>query len=129
MNPFDFINSITHTKQNIIDQDPLAEREYVPYLTNRILSNFADTIFLANTMNTNHHLDKRMQYDYLFYSATKKKRYAKSNKPQHNNQIEIASIQKLFGYNESRARQVLSILKPEDIQKILNECAHMNGSG
>lgn len=111
----------------MMNGDPLEERDYNAYLTNRSLSNFADTIFLANAMNTNHHLDKRMQYDYLFYSATKKKRYSKWHKPECNNQFEVEAVKAVFGYNENRARQVLSILKPEDIKKILNEHQHMNG--
>lgn len=127
MNPFDYVNSITASKISMMNGDPLEERDYNAYLTNRSLSNFADTIFLANTMNTNHHLDKRMQYDYLFYSTTKKKRYSKWHKPEYNNQFEVEAVKAVFGYNENRARQVLSILKPEDIKKILNEHQHMNG--
>ena len=127
MNPFDYVNSITASKISMMNGDPLEERDYNAYLTNRSLSNFADTIFLANAMNTNHHLDKRMQYDYLFYSATKKKRYSKWHKPEYNNQFEVEAVKAVFGYNENRARQVLSILKPEDIKKILNEHQHMNG--
>jgi len=111
----------------MMNGDPLEEREYNPYITNRSLSNFADTIFLANAMNTNHHIDKRMQYDYLFYSTSKKKRYSKWHKPEYNNQFEVDAIKTVFGYSEARARQALSVLKPEDIEKILKETQHMNG--
>lgn len=127
MNPFDFVNSINNTKQHLMQDDPLAEREYVPYLTNRSLSNFSDTLFAANAMNTNHLLDRRMQYDYLFYSVTKKRRYGKWNKPEYNNRIEIDAIKAVFGYSEKKAKQAFRILKSEDIDKILKEHGHMNG--
>jgi hypothetical protein len=127
MNPFDYVNSITSSKTPMMNGDPLEERDYNPYLTNRSLSNFADTVFLANAMNTNNHLDKRMQYDYLFYSATKKKRYSKWHKPEQSNQLEVDAIKAIFGYSEARARQTLKILKPQDVEKILKEWQHMNG--
>lgn len=110
-----------------MQDDPLAEREYVPYLTNRSLSNFSDTLFAANAMNTNHLLDRRMQYDYLFYSVTKKRRYGKWNKPEYNNRLEIDAIKAVFEYSEKKAQQAFRILKSEDIDKILKEHGHMNG--
>lgn len=127
MNPFDFVNSINNTKQHLMQDDPLAEREYVAYLTNRSLSNFPDTLFAANAMNTNHLLDRRMQYDYLFHSVTKKRRYGKWNKPEYNNRFEIDAIKAVFGYSEKKAQQAFRILKSEDIDKILKEHSHMNG--
>ena len=127
MNPFDFVNSINSTKQHLMQDDPLAEREYVAYLTNRSLSNFPDTLFAANAMNTNHLLDRRMQYDYLFYSVTKKKRYGKWNKPESNNRAAIDAIKKVFGYSEKKAEQALRTLMSEDVAKILKEYEHMNG--
>jgi hypothetical protein len=127
MNPFDFVNSITNTKQHLMEQDPFAEKEYVAYLTNHSLSNFADTIFAANAMNTNHLLDRRMQYDYLFYGVTKKRRYSKWHKPKYDNRIEIDAIKAVFGYSEKKAQQAFETLKPEDVQKILKEWQHMNG--
>ena len=54
MKPFDFINSINFTKKNMIrgtENDDLAEKSYVPYITNRTLSYFTDTLLYANEMN------------------------------------------------------------------------------
>jgi hypothetical protein len=126
-NPFDYVNSITTTKQHMLEGDADAEKRYNAYLVNRSLSYFVDTIFLANSMNTNAHVDNRMQYDYLFYAVNKKRRFSKWHKPESNNQSEIEAIKTVFGYNENRARQVFNILKPQDIKKILKECQHMNG--
>ena len=64
MNPFEFLNSINTTKKNLIT-DSDTEKEYNPFLVNRGLSNFIDTVFVANEMNQRHFMDKKMQYDFL----------------------------------------------------------------
>ena len=38
---------------------------YSSFIVNRGLSFFMDTIFQVNEMNRNHHLDSRLQFDYL----------------------------------------------------------------
>ena len=53
-NPFDYVNAINFNKQDLMtgtENDELAEAGYVPFLANRSLSNFADTIMYANEMN------------------------------------------------------------------------------
>ena len=50
-NPFDFVNSINFNKHDLMtgtENDELAEKSYVPFLTNRSLSYFTDTILYAN---------------------------------------------------------------------------------
>ena len=51
MTPFDYLNAINLTKKNIFAEDPLADKEYVPYIVNRGLSYFPDTVLYANEMN------------------------------------------------------------------------------
>ena len=55
MNPFEYVNAINHTKQNVMVDD-MAEKAYNPFMVNRTLSYFSDTILMANEMNLNHHL-------------------------------------------------------------------------
>jgi len=81
--PFDYVNSITLTKKNLMrgtENDSLMEKGYSPFLTNRSLSNYNDTIGLANEMNIRHELDNLMQYEFLINTVRSKKRYAKWNK-------------------------------------------------
>ena len=65
VNPFDYVNSINTTKKYLINDD-IDEKDYQPYMVNRSLSYFADTILMANEMNMNAHLDKKLQYDFYF---------------------------------------------------------------
>ena len=43
MNPFEYANAINYTKKNIMVDD-LAEKAYLPYMINRQLSYFPDTV-------------------------------------------------------------------------------------
>ena len=47
----DWLNSINQTKKNLIDEDPLVEKDYPPYIINRCFSGHLDAILFANEMN------------------------------------------------------------------------------
>ncbi len=64
MNPFEYIKAINAHK-DIMKDDTLTEKEYTPFLVNRGLSFFQDTILQVNEMNRCHFLDKKLQFDYL----------------------------------------------------------------
>lgn len=115
MKPFEFINSITYNKRDImIDEE--TEKAYVPYLTNRTLSYFIDTIFQANEMNRLHQVDNRLQFDYLINSVRKKKRFSKWIKPSTYESIEL--IKEYYGYSDNYAKDVVDILSDDQIEII-----------
>ncbi|CAB4182113.1 clamp loader small subunit [uncultured Caudovirales phage] len=114
MNPFDVINDISLKKAGLITGDN--EKDYNPFLTNRGLSYFPDTIFHAQEMNKLHHLDKKLQYDYLFNSIRKSKRFSKWSKK--DNIKDIDAIIEYFGYSRRRAEEVLNILDKEQVKSI-----------
>ena len=119
MNPFDYINAINDTKQNIInesDNPELAEKLYPPYLVNRGLSFFVDTVYLANEMNRYHQLDSKMQFDFLINIVRKKKRYSKWFKPQPDEDVE--AVMEFYGYSLDKARQVVGLLTQDQITQI-----------
>ena len=125
MSPFDFLNSINQSKIPLIDNDPDCERQYNPFLVNRGLSYFSDTIFLANEMNRLSGLGKKLQYDFLFQSVRPRKRFSKWHKPEEDSRVEI--LKKLYAYSESKARQVLDLILESD-WKILEEQASEGGT-
>ena len=47
----DWLNSINQTKKNLIDEDPSIEKDYSPYIINRIYSGHLDVVMFANEMN------------------------------------------------------------------------------
>jgi hypothetical protein len=116
LSPFDFLQSINVTKTDVLQGN---EKGYVPFVVNRSLSYFNDTILLANEMNRYHHLDEKLQYHFLLNIVRKRKRFSKWVKPEVENDIEV--VKEYYGYSNDKARQVLSLLSPEQITTIRNK--------
>jgi hypothetical protein len=115
MNPFDYLKSINSTKKNIMVDD-VTEKEYSPFIINRGLSFFPDTILYANEMNLKHHLDHRLQYDFLINIIKKKKRFSKWVKPQEVTDIEV--IKEYYGYSDEKAKSVIQLLNDDKIEEL-----------
>jgi hypothetical protein len=107
-------NSINYTKEY---QDPdNNEHKYSAWRTNSSLSLHSDTVLYANEMNMLHHLDNKPQYDYLFFSIRKKKRFAKREK--RSEDVNFDLIQQHYKYNNERTREALKILSEAQIDII-----------
>ena len=119
MNIWDFVNSINYTKIDLFE-DPQAEKDYVPFIVNKSLSYFPDTLFYMNEMNSRSHLSKKMQFDFLRYSVTKKKRFSKWSKKETIAE-DIAAICSYYKYSKAKASAVMSILTREQIDQIKEE--------
>lgn len=115
----DFLNSINYTKKNLMEEDPKCEKSYLPFITNKCLSYFIDTLFYSNKMNELHFIDKRMQYDYLLNKITKKKRFSKWYKQEEINDIE--TIKQYYGYSYQRAKEVLPIFSKDQIKHLKDQ--------
>jgi hypothetical protein len=112
MNPFDYVNSINDTKQDIMIDD-ITEKKYSAFMINRSLSYFNDTVGIANLMNQYHHLDNKLQYHFLINIVRKRKRFSKWIKPV--TESDIGVVKEYYGYSNEKARQVLPLLSPEQI--------------
>lgn len=112
MSPFDYLNSINFTKQDIMIDD-VTEKQYNAFMVNRGLSYFPDTVALANEMNMYAHLDKKLQYHFLINIVRKRKRFSKWNKPDLERDIEV--VKEYYGYSNEKAKQALTLLSPEQI--------------
>lgn len=118
-NPFDYVNAINFNKQDLMtgtENDELAEAAYVPFLANRSLSNFPDTILYANEMNKHNHLDNKLQFYYLINSIRPKKRFSKWAKRQDSEDFE--AVKEYFKYNNTKTEQALQLLTPDQIKTI-----------
>ena len=121
ISPFDFANSINTTKENLI-VDERTEKEDNPFIVNRAMGFGKDTCIAANEMNSRHHLDNKMQYDFLMDVVRQGKRY---NKWLKNDEENLEAIQKFFGYSLIKAKQALNLLNDTQIDLIK---IHLNTS-
>ena len=115
MNPFDYVNAICDSKQNLI-VDEISEKSYNPFMINRTLSYHFDTVLLANEMNQRAHLDKKLQNDFLINTVRKKKRFAKWMKPLSSDDLEV--VKEYYGYSNEKARQVLPLLNDDQMGQL-----------
>ena len=115
MNPFTFLNEINYVKNDIIVDD-ITEKQYIPFMVNRSLSYFNDTVLIANEMNIHHHLDNRLQFDFLINIVRKRKRFSKWFKPETESDVEV--VKSYYGYSNEKAYQALTLLTKSQIEEL-----------
>ena len=111
MNPFEFVNAVTHTKQDLMKED--VERFYQPFLVNRALSYFPDTVMYANEMNIHNNIDSKLQFHFFLNTLRPAKRFAKWVKKEEDN--DLIAIMEYYGYGLEKAKQALSVLSSEQL--------------
>jgi len=112
----DYLNSINQTKKNIIENDKEAEKAYPPFIINKCLSSFTDSILYANEMNKNAHLPKKMQYDFFINSLKPRKRFSPWIKKQTLEHLEL--VKEYYGYSHNKALEALRILTVQQLEQI-----------
>jgi len=113
----EYLTAINYSKEPLMDtEDESVEKGYVPFVVNRCLSYFVDTIMHVNEMNSYPDIPKSHQFDYLQKSIRKRKRFSKWLKKE--NPERIAKIKELFGYSDRRALEVLELLNDSDVEYI-----------
>tara|TARA_R110002012_G_scaffold211146_1_gene381925 strand:+ start:5624 stop:6013 length:390 start_codon:yes stop_codon:yes gene_type:complete len=113
----EYLNALNYSKEDLFHtEDHTVEKEYTPFIVNRCLSYFPDSILYANQMNYYCSLDKRMQFDYLRLSMRKRKRFSKWLKKESIENLEL--IKEYYDYSDIKAKEALEILTPDDLDEI-----------
>jgi hypothetical protein len=118
ISPFDFVKSISDTKQNLmVDDDSI--KAYIPYIVNKSLSGDVNCVFYANEMNIHSSLTNEMQYDFLLNTISKKKRYIKWYKAPKDEHID--TIIAYYKCSQTKAQEYLSILTEDQIKTLIDK--------
>ena len=112
----DWLNSINHTKENLLDQDPDSIKKYPAFIVNKCLSSHLDAVLFANEMNKNAHLSSDMQYSFYINTLRKRKRFSPWLRKDKTKDLDI--VKQYYGYSNEKAMQALSILSKEQIDFI-----------
>ncbi len=113
MSPFDFLNEINIGKKDLLREDPLNIKDYKPFMVNRGLSYFSDTVMAANEMNQLIGVPVLWQNDFLLNTIKKKKRFSKWYKKESDSKSLL--IMEYYKYSNKRAREVVDILSPAQL--------------
>ena len=113
----DYLKAINQTKDPLMnDEDDQWEKKYPPFIVNKCLMPFQDTILFVNEMNQYPQLDKKLQFDFYLNSLRSRKRYTPWMKAKKLKSLEY--VKEYYGYNNEKARVALDILNDEQISAI-----------
>ena len=112
MSPFDFVNALSQSKKDLME-DSAVERLYQPFLVNKALSYFPDTVMYANEMNRRHLTDFKLQFHFFLNIVRPARRFAKWVKKQEDN--DLAAVMEYYGYSPEKAKSALSILSSDQL--------------
>ena len=113
----DYLKAINYTKEPLLDtEDEQWEKKYPSYIINKCVAPFPDSLMLINEINQLHHLDKKLQYDFLINSLRARKRYTPWMKAKKLKNLEY--VKEYYGYNNEKAKSALDILNDEQISAI-----------
>lgn len=115
MSPFDIINNITSSKDNIWAD--IEEKDYNAFMVNRGLSYHFDCVLFANEVNLRRNMPKKQQYEFLLHSIQpKKKRFSKwasSKKDQ-----EILKVSEYYSVSFRKAAAIRNLLTDEEYSEL-----------
>jgi hypothetical protein len=110
----DWLNSINHTKVNLLEEDPDSVKKYPPYIINRCMSGHIDAILFANEMNKHPNLDKDMQYSFYLNTLRKRKRFSPWLKKEQVEDLDL--VKKHYGYSNEKAKIALTLLTKSQLE-------------
>ena len=113
----DYLKAINETKDPLMDtEDGEWEKKYPPFIVNKCLSGFQDSLMLVNEINQYPNTDKKLQFDFLINSLRSRKRFTPWMKANKLDDLEY--VKEFYGYNNEKAKIALTILNDEQIATI-----------
>ena len=111
----DFLPDFFNNKKNIMRSHPEAERDFLPWIINKAMSQHMDCVLHANEMNLASNLPKFAQYDYYIHAIRKGKRYGWQKKHNIEN---LDLVMRHYNISEAKATVAMKLLSEEDIEYI-----------
>ena len=121
MSPFDFVKSVTRTKEDLYSTEEMFQKEYVPFIINRALSNSPNFCHFAEALNKYNGLDKRLQYDFYLYGIPKSNRYENLWSKKETSDIDADLIEYVaseMNVNLGRAMEIIDRLGLDRVKQV-----------
>lgn len=120
MSPFDIAKTILQTKEDCYTTEDVFNKEYAPFMINRILSNSATTILFAEQMDRFSMIDKKQQYDFYLKGIPKARGFQKMWSKKESDTVDTALLDYVcekMNVNLKRATNIIKLIG-EDVIKI-----------
>ena len=114
---FDFLISINENKRDLLKEDPTSVSEYVPFMVNRGLSYFPDTVMFANEINQHAAVPKEWQYAFYLNGVAKRRRFSKWAKRDAAPE-DVSLVMKVYQYSTEKAVSALKLLTPAQLDEM-----------
>ena len=122
LSPFTFVQNVS--KDSFDMYTPDTEKMYIPFIVNRALGYYLDTVLYANDMNLASNLSPRAQYLYLLNSLPKRSRYSSWQK--RTESVETEAIMTVYKCSRQKAEEIAALLTPAQLEQIKTICAGIN---
>ena len=127
VNPFEFVDAINLTKENLFETKGYTENDYTKFLINRQYSLFPDTIMIANEANFSlNNIPNKSHFEFYLNMVVPKRRFSKWYKADSNNKVEL--LCEIYNISEGKAREVMDLFSDDDI-KVLSQRLYRGGIG
>lgn len=114
MSPFDFVKSVTETKEDIFEGN---EKDYNQFVINKALSFNLDCVFVVHELSKYPDIPKEVQYQLLLNSLDKKKRWGKwTKKDSLPDDIEL--LKEAYGYSNDKALAALPLFSDKQLLEL-----------
>jgi hypothetical protein len=117
LGPFDYVNAINAGKDLLAEGDDA--KGYVPFLVNRALSFYPDSIMQVQEMNQRHGMPKEAQFSYLLNTIRpRQRRMGKWPKVVADERIDM--LAKYYRCNRQYAKTILGLHTEDQLAAIRN---------
>ena len=115
LNPFSFVNAINAgSRVDLMGDDPAAEKSYLPFIINRQMSYFHDTVLIANEVNRFSKVDNKLHYDFYRHMVRPKKRFAKWIKSVDDE--DVNTVAEYYNMSKEKARGAMKCLTEDALK-------------
>ena len=112
-----YLTAINYSKEKLLDTDDRDwEKKYPPFIINKGLSYFSDTVMYANEMNRLHHATKHMQFSFYLNSIKSRKRFSNWLKSSKIKDLDV--VKQHFGYSNKKAQEAISLMTKKQLDYI-----------
>ena len=121
-NPFEYVNAINYSKQDLFAEDPPSETQYPRYIIDLAMSQYPDTVLFANEANMLQYAPARAHFKFYLHLVERKKRYAKWGKIEQDSRID--AIIEYYNYSREKAMEVVDLFTEQQIQSLEQKLQH-----
>jgi hypothetical protein len=108
-----FFNAVSYTKDRDQFTQGEIDKDYKPYVINRMVAGYSELVLLADAMNISHNIPKDQQLDFYMTAIPKKKRRTVWAAKKKNDDLEV--VMDYYNITQEKAYPYLKILTRDQI--------------